>query len=171
MSLVWSQLNPEQRKVAIALHDKWEAVARSTERINKKAATEAINTAYFSRNTKTLLPEIVFFDSPYALREAIPKYENDEINEKGKRKTFSIERRFEIDLAIRPRTSARYQIEKLPNFDDTPDGFPDYGRRSMSQLALMYEISIQLRIDNRVDKDLSLGKNLRNEQMYRGVRR
>jgi hypothetical protein len=137
MSLIWSRLNPEQRKMAVTLHKKWEAVARSTERINEKAATEAIKTAYSSRNKNTRISEILFFDSPRALQKVVPLYENAE------RKSFSLERRFQVDLVIRLRNNAMYQIEKLPKFDDTPNGFPNFGIRNMGQVALMSHVSIQ----------------------------
>jgi hypothetical protein len=136
MSEFWSRLTPEQKELSKAFYEKWDIIAKSTERINYQAATEAITKTYISigRNTPS---EILFFDSPYAVIEKIQKYKKD------KTLSFDLYRRFEIELAIRPRNSVRYQLKNLPQIYDSQNAFLNTKYRSISQLALLHKVSIQ----------------------------
>lgn len=68
MDYIKGMLIPEQEALIAVDQDKWEKIALSTERLDRKKAEEAVKAAYTWIHQGE--PEIMFFDSPYAaLRE------------------------------------------------------------------------------------------------------
>ncbi|MEH2262878.1 DUF6745 domain-containing protein [Nostoc sp.] len=63
MSLI-ENLTPEQEALIPVYREKWRAIALSTERIDRKKASEALKVAYTAFGFQD--PEIIFCDSPYA---------------------------------------------------------------------------------------------------------
>ncbi len=47
-SELWSKVTSEQKKLAYTIYEKWLITAKSTERINYQAATDAINASYLA---------------------------------------------------------------------------------------------------------------------------
>jgi hypothetical protein len=62
-------LSPDQERLIPTYRDKWIGIARSTERINRKEASEAVKLAYAVVGEDN--PEIFFFNSPYAALNSV----------------------------------------------------------------------------------------------------
>lgn len=63
------QLTPEQEALIPVYREKWQKIARSTERIDQEKAREAIREIYVFCGKKE--PKILFFDSPHAALELV----------------------------------------------------------------------------------------------------
>ena len=64
------KLTPEQEALIPVYWEKWKAIALSTEPIDRQKASLAVKAAYATIGKKE--PEILFFDSPYAVLNAFP---------------------------------------------------------------------------------------------------
>ncbi len=65
-SELWSQVTSEQKKLAYTIYEKWLITAKSTERINYQAATDAINASYLAIISLTEgFNSDLFFDLSY----------------------------------------------------------------------------------------------------------
>ncbi|UBF27236.1 hypothetical protein K9N68_04530 [Kovacikia minuta CCNUW1] len=65
-------LTPEQEQLIPVYREKWKQLARSTQRVNRQKASEAIQALYQFMDRQP--PDVYFFDSPYSALKAI-KYE------------------------------------------------------------------------------------------------
>jgi len=86
----------DQKNLALDYYVKWQKIARSTNRINRTSASEAIKAAYEALGAQK--PEILFFDSSSAAMDMLKK--NPEILKEDEH--WDWHRRIQIQLIIRP---------------------------------------------------------------------
>lgn len=72
-------LTPEQEALIPVYREKWKASALSTEPINHQKASEAVKVAYATIGKEE--PEILFFDSPYAILSTFPGQLKRQLND------------------------------------------------------------------------------------------
>jgi len=72
-------LTPEQEALIPVYREKWKAIALSTEPIERQKASLAVKAAYATIGKKE--PEILFFDSAYAVLNAFPSQLESELND------------------------------------------------------------------------------------------
>ncbi len=66
-SELWSKVTSEQKKLAYTIYEKWLITAKSTERINYQAATDAINASYLAIGFKKVKDlKNLSFPAPFA---------------------------------------------------------------------------------------------------------
>lgn len=73
------KVTPEQEALIPVYREKWRAIALSTEPIARQKASLAVKAAYATIGKKE--PEILFFDSPYAVLNAFPSQLESELND------------------------------------------------------------------------------------------
>lgn len=137
----WNRLTSEQKQRAWIIYEKWKIIAESTDRIDKKLATDAVKSVYHA--TSFSQPsEILFCDSPYDARKKVQ--EVIKLYEEQGRNINHIFRYFKIELIIRPSNSIRHQLYKLPYINDKQNNqkHPSY-TLSVAQIKLLFKVSIQ----------------------------
>ncbi len=61
-----TKLTPQQEELIVSYQQKWKAVYLSTERIDRKRVLNVLEDVFRAYPESFIMPEVIFFDSPYA---------------------------------------------------------------------------------------------------------